>query len=241
MYLADCSWLAPFGMLLIALVSAPTAFACEQKLKVVELFTSQGCSSCPSADRFLGELATRVDVLPLSEHVDYWDYLGWKDPFASALNTQRQRDYAKLLSNRYVYTPQVVVQGTTQLAGNDRSAILQALDDAPSALVPISLVWREPNHLAVSLGSARANSPAAIWVATFDPVQVTNVATGENSGRELRSFNVVRSLTKVGQWQGKPLEVVADVTVETWKSAACAVFLQEDGTGPILGAARCGP
>src|SRR5512144_1822690 len=91
----------------------------------IELFTSQGCSSCPPADAFLGELAKRPDVLALSEHVDYWDYLGWKDPFASSENTQRQRAYSRRLGSGYVYTPQMVVQGTGQIAGTDRHGVLE--------------------------------------------------------------------------------------------------------------------
>src|SRR5512144_1000431 len=93
-------------------------------LTVVELFTSQGCSSCPPADALIGELAQREDVLALSEHVDYWDYLGWKDPFASPAHTARQRNYAKALGLKYLYTPQVVVQGQVQVSGSEREAVL---------------------------------------------------------------------------------------------------------------------
>jgi Uncharacterized secreted protein len=223
----------------VGLTSGRFACAGEQKLKVVELFTSQGCSSCPAADTLLGELAARPDLLALSAHVDYWDYLGWKDPFASAVNTRRQRDYARALSLRYVYTPQIVVQGATQAAGNDSAAVLQAINDAPAPQIPISLDWRPPGRLLVSLGRGNATS-ADVWIVDFDRTQVTRVAKGENRGRELRNFNVIRSLATAGQWQGQPMDLVAEASEESWTGRTCAVFVQEASSGRILGAARCG-
>ena len=216
------------------------ARACEQRLTVVELFTSQGCSSCPSADALLGALAARADLLALSEHVDYWDYLGWKDPFASAVNTQRQRGYARLLSVRYVYTPQMVVQGVVQVPGSDRDAVLRAIESAPAATVPIRLSWQEPDRLAIALGAAKVPSPATVWVTTFDRAQTTTVGSGENEGQALHNFNVVRSLTPAGEWSGGPIEMVAYMGADAWKQGNCAVLVQASGMGQVLGAARCG-
>lgn len=227
------------GLLFVAVTNGKHALGCEQRLKVVELFTSQGCSSCSQADRLLGELAARNDLLALSLHVDYWDYLGWKDPFASTVATQRQRDYARLLALHYVYTPQMVVQGKIEAAGGDRPAVMQAIDGAPSPVVPIVLSWRSPGQLVVSAGSGEA-TPAVVWVAVFDRLQMTRVGAGENGGRELANFNVLRSLMAVGQWNGRPLEAVADMAEERWNDGTCAALLQADGTGTILGAARCG-
>src|SRR5690606_23996855 len=97
---------------------------------VVELFTSQGCSSCPPADRFLGELAARPGVIALGLHVDYWDYIGWKDPYARRAHTERQRDYSRTLNQRYVYTPQMVINGAFQAIGSDRAAVDGLIEEA---------------------------------------------------------------------------------------------------------------
>ena len=216
------------------------ARACEQRLTVVELFTSQGCSACPAADLLLGALSTRSDLLVLSEHVDYWDYLGWKDPFASAVYSQRQRDYAHLLSVRYVYTPQMVVQGAAQVTGGDRAAVMRAIEAAPVAAAPVQLSWQEPSRLTIALEAAKVSTPATVWVTTFDRVQTTHIGSGENSGQAVQNFNVVRNLTAVGSWSGGPMEMTAEVKADTWKEGRCAVLVQAGGVGQILGAARCG-
>ena len=126
--------------LFIGVLLSFTPFAeAAQRLIVVELFTSQGCSSCPPADRLLGDLAERPELLALSEHIDYWDYLGWHDPFALADNTRRQRKYARRLGQGYVYTPQFVVHGIMQNSGKDRLGLLHLINEAQKQPVPVSV------------------------------------------------------------------------------------------------------
>ena len=130
----------------------------SKRLVVVELFTSQGCSSCPPADKFLTDLMARDDVLPLSLHVDYWDYIGWKDPFASPLFTNRQRQYASVMALRYVYTPQMVIQGVYQAVGSRRSEVLEMIEQAKAIVqVPISLS-RKNGDIRFSLGARKLSS-----------------------------------------------------------------------------------
>ena len=123
------------------LLGAGPVRAADKPLTVVELFTSQGCSSCPPADAFLGELARRDDLVALSEHVDYWDYIGWKDPFASPDLTKRQHEYARLLGLRYVYTPQMVIQGADHVTGSDRAGVLRKIAEA-AALPRVAVTAR---------------------------------------------------------------------------------------------------
>ena len=207
-------------------------------LTVVELFTSQDCSSCPPADAFLGELARRDDVLALSVHVDYWDYIGWKDPFASPKNTQRQRRYAKSLGLRYIYTPQMVIQGADHATGSDRARILAKIAQAAKTDRVAVGIRSDGNGLLVRV-PAGAGEEAAVWLAFFDSRQDTEIKRGENSGRTLSYYNVVRSMTRIGTWSGRALEIrtaMSDLPGQGGNN--CAVILQSVKTGRILGVAR---
>ncbi len=202
---------------------------------VVELFTSQGWSSCPPADAFLGELAKRQDVLALGFHVDYWDYIGWKDPYADAGNTRRQRAYSSKLGLRYVFTPQMVVQGAASATGSDQTAVLGLIGrDRGQDRVEVKLS-RDPSGLVTaSLPAAPQAEEADIWVAFYDREHVTAVKRGENSGRTLRNFNVVRKLVRIGSWRGQAM----DFPIRTMSEGdACAVLVQSVRSGRILGAA----
>jgi hypothetical protein len=166
------------------IIAAPPA-ARAGELTVVELFTSQGCSSCPPADALLTELAHKDGVLALSLHVDYWDYIGWKDPFASAAATQRQRDYARPFGLGYVYTPQMVIQGRRQMTGSDRRGVLEGI--ARETALP-----RLKVEIAGDAGSATAVLPAhdgaeasVLWAVAFDYAHATRIERGENGGRTL--------------------------------------------------------
>jgi len=224
----------------LALLLAPgAASAGAQPLTVVELFTSQGCSSCPPADAFLGELARRDDILALSFHVDYWDYIGWKDPYASAANTARQRAYEQRFGLHYVYTPQMVIQGAAQATGSDRSAVLAAIAASRHRpVIPVTLTPGKGNRVIVSIPKGPATVDATVWLAVFDREHDTPVKRGENSGRTLKNYNVVRAMDRVGTWAGKAMEI--PVTVPSMASGmgdACAVIVQARNNGPILGAA----
>ena len=208
-------------------------------LTVVELFTSQGCSSCPPADAFLGELAKRDDLLALSVHVDYWDYIGWKDPFASPLNTQRQRDYARKLRLRYVYTPQMVIQGAFQATGSDRAKVLASIEKAAKAKrVPVT-IERKQGKIHVAIPGAPTTDEAAVWLVLFDGQHETAIRRGENGGRTLSYYNVVRKMIRIGTWSGREMKIPTGITGEMAAGRdGCGVIVQSLKTGRILGAAK---
>ena len=219
----------------LLLGSAVPAWAAEQGVTVVELFTSQGCSSCPPADAFLGELSKRPDVLALSEHVDYWDYLGWHDPFGSRDASQRQRAFTRRLGLSYVYTPQMVVDGSWQASGADRGTVLRLISDAQATpRIPMSLERSADGNLSLRLPQTTLPSPADVWLLRIDPRQLTSVARGENSGRQIENYNIVRSFTHLAKWSGEPVSVA--VPTDTGQNYAFLVQQRDGGT--ILGAAR---
>jgi hypothetical protein len=201
---------------------------------VVELFTSQGCESCPPADALLGELAGRADLVALAFHVDYWDYIGWKDPYGSKEATARQRGYAAALGSRTIYTPQLVIQGAQHEIGSDRRAVQRAIGDA---LKPTVAVRLRRSAAGVSVSVEKGRGPAELWLVGYDPRHETKVARGENAGRTLTEYNIVRGFQRVGDWTGEPLEL-AIPSGELPPGAALAVLLQHPGLGPILGVAR---
>ena len=207
---------------------------------VVELFTSQGCNSCPPADGLLGDLTKRADVLALSFHVDYWDYIGWKDPYASPDFTARQRGYAKSLKQRYVYTPEMVVHGYAHDSGLDRSTVLGLIADAPARVGPqinpgLSI---DRGGMVIAMPEfAPLDGGAELWLASFDPMRKTKVERGENRGRELVNYHVARSLVSLGEWNGKArqMRVGAD---RLGSGSQIALLVQKSDLGPILGFAN---
>lgn len=215
------------------------AQAGETRPVVVELYTSQGCSSCPPADALLAELARDPGVLALSFHVDYWDYIGWKDPFAAAAYTQRQRDYAATLGLRYVYTPQMVIDGKHDVVGSNRSAVMKAIERARTSApqVAVSLDSTEGGRAVLSAGAAPAEA-ATVWLIAFDDGHDTEVARGENRGRALHNSNVVRELTELGRWSGEAETFALDFAkAKAEGRGGCAVIVQQGSGGPIIGAA----
>ncbi len=239
---ARAASLAAVAMLLFAFASAadqPVPGTVSDMPVVVELFTSQGCSSCPPADAFLGELAGRKDVLPLAFHVDYWDYIGWKDPFASPIATERQYSYGHSLGLNMVYTPQMVIGGSHDAVGSDQGAVNQAIGaDANRPKLTLS-VWRDAAgayKVAIPAG-AESSGPATVWLALFDHAHKTTVQRGENSGSTLTEFNIVREWRKIGEWNGQATEIALNLTPESDEYDACAVLVQDNGYGAIRGAA----
>lgn len=238
-FLAAVAVVSPLALMLVA---RPAAAADAPPPTVVELFTSQGCSSCPPADEFLGELAQRPDLLALSIHVDYWDYIGWKDPFASPDNTKRQRDYAQALKLRYVYTPQMVIQGISHATGSDRSSVLRRIAEA-EALPRLPVTVRHAGgRIEVTVAGADkgidGSDEAAVWLAVFDRQHETAIQRGENGGRTLKHHNVVRNMMQVGTWTGEPLKLTATLADFGGHPDGCAVIVQSVKTGRILGAAK---
>lgn len=207
---------------------------------VVELFTSQGCNACPPADTFMGELAKRDDVIGLSFHVDYWDYIGWKDTFAKSENTQRQKAYGQVLGHRYVYTPQMVIGGKKQAAGSKRERVEQAIDyvgmDAPAVHVTTK---RSADGVSVRLAETKLDAEAWVWLVRFDKRHDVAVRRGENAGQTLSYFNVVRTIERIAVWNGRAAEFPIDIAqMRADGRDGCAVIVQSAGYGPILGATR---
>ena len=208
---------------------------------LVELFTSQGCSSCPPADAFAGELAERDDVIVLSMHVTYWDYIGWTDPFGSEAATDRQKAYGRRLKRGMIYTPQMVIDGTYEEIGSNRTAVKRAIakaSAAPGLAIELAL---DNDDLLVSIPGAHFEGAATVWLARYDAERVTEIPRGENSGRRLRNVNVVRDLREIGAWTGLPLELRLPASLLTSGEGGrdgCVVIVQEDGFGRVLGARR---
>jgi hypothetical protein len=212
---------------------------------VLELFTSQGCSSCPPADALLESYTKRDDVIALSVPVDYWDRLGWKDTFASRDHTRRQRDYAYARSDGQVYTPQVVVSGRSHVVGSSRSAIDGAIAAARTALrdsqVPLDLHFEE-GALVVRVGAAPAGvaiSDARILLAVVQDAGTVSIRRGENANRTVTYRNIVRSLKAIGTWSGAPSMLrVPKAEFSVPGTQSLVVLLQNGAGGPILNAAQ---
>ena len=214
---------------------------------VIELFTSQGCSSCPAADKLAGQMRQDPSVLVLSLPVDYWDYLGWKDTLALHGHTVRQQAYAQSRGDREVYTPQVVVNGVKHALGSDRAAIEQAIDEtrakAQPLTVPVTLNVAD-GKLTVNVAEA-ANSAgkAEIWLCPYAGTIPVNVERGENRGHTLTYYDVVRRWVKLGDFTGKAQSFtlpVADVTKGESTVDHVAVLVQREPEGKpglMLGAA----
>ena len=211
---------------------------------VIELFTSQGCNSCPPADKLLGEYAKSPDVLALSLNVDYWDNLGWKDTLASHDNTVRQRDYAEARGDGQVYTPQAVIDGRTHVVGSSKTAIEAALAKYPGGLpVPLSLSSTgDAINVAIGPSSEPQARHGTLWLVMYDPSATVAIERGENTGKTITYSNVVKKLRPIAMWKGEDMSV--DLPMSELKHAdakGCAVLLQaetKDGLpGPILGAA----
>ncbi len=196
---------------------------------VVELFTSQGCSSCPPADRVLQGLASRPGVIALGFHVDYWDSLGWKDTLDSSANTTRQQAYASHFGSNQVYTPQAVVDGEADAVGSNSGAIAGLMKNA----LPVDVAI---NGKTVSVGSGSGS--ATLWRVDYTRHASVKIARGENRGSTIAYVNAVRGMTRLGAWSGKEEQYSLGSCGGAAGADACAVLLQSgSGTGRILGAA----
>lgn len=211
-----------------------------KSLTVVELFTSQGCSSCPPAEAFLGELSKRGDLLALEMHVDYWDYIGWKDPFASPALTDRQRSYNKRLGRGYVYTPQIVIDGVIEAVGSDKRAVERQIEAAraqPRPHVAIRVFTTGAGRLAIELFKGETGKLCDVLLVGFDPEHMTKVLRGENGGKVLSNYNVVRDIQRIGFWSGEPVTIELP-RLDPGTKRGWAVIVQGERAGPVIGAAR---
>lgn len=203
---------------------------------VVELFTSQGCNACPPADALLAELAARDDVIALAFHVDYWNYLGWADPFASAASTRRQRDYAAAFNARAVYTPQLIINGSEALVGSRRSEALEAVSLARAMPMPLDVSITVDTEGAVATIAAADGfaEPARILFVAYEPPTRVAITRGENAGRSFTFHNAVRTVLPLGVMTGG---------VGSWRAPGAegaggfAILAQAVDDGRILGAA----
>jgi hypothetical protein len=224
--------------------SARLARADETPPVVVELFTSQGCSSCPPADKYLGELAKRPDVLALAFHIEYWNYIGWSDPYSKPWATRRQRDYSAKLKQRFVYTPEIVVQGAAEGVGSERETIEALIRAAAAKPLPhpsLKLRWREDGALVANLsdGQSPPGAPATVWLLGYDHMHTNRILAGENEGRTAWDYHPVRSFRRLGAWAGWSEELTVPAEEAKTLGDDCAVvLLQLDGTGAILVAAE---
>ncbi|WJR78600.1 DUF1223 domain-containing protein [Bradyrhizobium sp. NP1] len=213
---------------------------------VVELFTSQGCSSCPPADKIIGELAKDPSVIALSMPIDYWDYLGWKDTLADKRFSARQRAYSQMRGDREVYTPQAVINGSVHVVGSDRAGIEGAISDTSKSngvmSVPVTMsISGKDINVSIAASEGLAASHGEVWICSISKAVPIAIERGENRGHEITYHNVVRNLVKIGDWNGGsgswtvPLENISRDGVD-----AAAVYIQDgsrDRPGPMLGAA----
>lgn len=232
-------------------VPGPTSSAVARNPVLIELFTSEGCSSCPPADVLLAQLdrfqpVPSADLIVLSEHVDYWDDIGWKDPYSSHQFSLRQADYARRFRVGEPYTPQMVVDGNSQLVGSDERQAVQAIQNAAKVdkfRISLSAPRLEGNslkvHVEVGATPAEAkHTSRMVWIALADDMDQSNVKRGENAGRTLKHVAVVRTLAQVGTVEGNST-FSKDLTVRAGnanlQNLRIVAILQESGTGKVLG------
>lgn len=225
------------GWLFASVIGTATAVAQEARPVVVELYTSQGCSSCPPADALLEELAQRDDVIALAMHVDYWDYLGWKDTMGRPEHTERQKAYARHAGERSVYTPQMIVAGTQHIVGYKPMQLADAMSQALAQDPGIELTARRSGASLVIEAKPENGLPGnmVVQVVRYIPKYDVAIKRGENAGRVITYVNAVTELYEIGRWNGRQKlsmrhKIAGDQPV--------VIILQEKGPGRILAAAR---
>jgi hypothetical protein len=230
------------SLLCLAAAAAP-AVAAEVKANpkaVLELFTSQGCSSCPPADALLRTMQQRPDVIALAYHVDYWDYIGWTDTFGAKANTDRQRDYAAAWNSSNIYTPELVINGAKDVVGSRKNEVDAAINKA-SLAIPVALKI-DSNMLDVSIDGQAGQAESGVWLVTFIDKSDVRVERGENAGQMLAYTQVVTGRHILGMWDpqtGAHLKLPLD-QVLTGPSNGAVILVQGEKQGlpgPIMGAA----
>jgi hypothetical protein len=217
----------------LAVALLPAVASAGERPVVVELFTSQGCSSCPPANAFLNEMSKeRPDVLPLAFHVTYWDRLGWRDPFSLEAATERQDRYGHRFGDGS-YTPEMVINGSVGLVGSHRDEVNAAITRAKQSQLdgPDVSVGKNGENVAIRIGPGNGNGK--VLLIGFDHEHTTKIGRGENGGRTLAESNVVRSIRRVGEWSGKPVDIS-----EHYPDAQDVAVVIESSDGKIVGAGR---
>ncbi len=223
-----------------SLISPQTAFAASPHPVLIELFTSQGCSSCPPADKLAGELVDDPNNIVLSFNVDYWDYLGWRDTLAKPEYSQRQYDYAKARGDGAVYTPQMVVNGSTHAVGSNKRDVAQRIDDGrkQSLLADINVKLTKQS-ISVEIPAAPFDGDATLWLMAVERQVKQKIERGENSGKDIIYINVVRNLVPAAMWNGQSYKGswMRDAVMTKGTTELIAV-LQHNKVGAVLGLAR---
>ncbi len=212
-----------------------------QGLVVVELFTSQGCNSCPPADEVLAKLSMRKDVLALSYSVDYWNYLGWKDTLAQPDCTIRQRKYNISLGKNGVYTPQMIIQGARDVIGSKGGLVRQMISETiPDRMADLDIIFDQSGDMIdLRIGANDAKSTATIWVIGYDFQKTVNIRGGENAGQTRTYHNVVQSIKRIGSWMGQEVRLtLSRQDLGKGNYDAYALLLQSRETGPIIAAVK---
>lgn len=228
--------MASLFILAISASGAAHAQTAHQPSTVVELYTSQGCSSCPPADELLGMLVTDEDILGLSFAVTYWDYIGWKDTFGTKENDARQSQYQKALDSRYVYTPQMVIDGREHVVGSDASGVKSLIEKYSGTANNLPLTWSfNGNKLEIHLPSS--DKQATIWLVDLDRMTNVDIERGENTGKTVTYHNIVRNVRSLGEWDGTARTFELNLAeIRQSGRDGCAIIVQQAGYGPIFAA-----
>ncbi|WP_299614090.1 thioredoxin family protein [uncultured Tateyamaria sp.] len=227
------SRLIPVAFAAIASLVTP---AVAQSPVVVELFTSQGCSSCPPADELMHELVKRDDVIALALHVDYWDYIGWKDEFADPAHAERQRGYAVEAGRRSVYTPQMIINGRADIVGARPMELAKLISDYSAETTPVTLdLTRSGDSVRIVAQSSQANGPLVVQMLRYTPERTSRITRGENAGHTITYANVTEDWKILQEWDGvTDLSINADAPGDK----PLVVMVQKGLSGPIVAAAQ---
>lgn len=222
--------------LAFAAVTALASPSVAQSPVVVELFTSQGCSSCPPADQLMHELAKRDDVIALALHVDYWDYIGWKDEFADPAYAERQRGYAVEAGRRSIYTPQMIINGQADIVGARPMELATVISDYAAKVTPVTLaVTRNGDSVQIVAQSSEANGPLVVQMLRYTPERTARITRGENAGHTITYANVTEDWKILQEWDG-----ITDLTIDADAPGdkPLVVMVQKGLSGPIVAAAQ---
>lgn len=229
--------IAALALAAVTAFHVATSAVAQDHAVVVELYTSQGCSSCPAADALLHELSDRDDVIALALHVDYWDYIGWKDPFANPAHAERQRAYAAAAHRRSIYTPEMVINGQTDIVGAKPMELAKAISEHAQQVPRVGLdVTRDGENLNIAARVLTTiDGPMIVQMLRYSPRGVTEIKRGENAGKTIEYTNIVEDWQVLGTWDGvEPLSIEAPAPGDK----PAVVIIQAENAGAILAAAR---